>query len=76
MKEWRVANAAWAAEKRKIESNGKIDLSERRASLSSLGEEPERPLAPFLVTGDLTVEGLPRLACSQRKVERLPPVTV
>ncbi len=57
-KEWRIAFAAWSAEKRKIEGNGKIDFAERKSRLAFLGDEPVRPLAPFLVTGDLTVEGL------------------
>jgi hypothetical protein len=58
MKVWRVACAAWASEKRKIEGNKGIDLSARRELLASLGDEPERPLSPFVVTGDLTIEGL------------------
>jgi Protein of unknown function (DUF3987) len=58
MKTWRVAHAAWGAEKRKIEGNSKLDFSERKERLAALGEEPERPLTPLLVTGNLTVEGL------------------
>ncbi|MCI0599952.1 MAG: DUF3987 domain-containing protein [Beijerinckiaceae bacterium] len=58
MKMWRVAHAAWVAEKRKIEGNGKLAFFERKERLAAIGEEPERPLAPLLVTGNLTVEGL------------------
>jgi hypothetical protein len=58
MKAWRVAYAAWAAEKRKIEGNGKIDFVERKDRLAALGPEPEKPLEPLFVSGDLTLEGL------------------
>jgi hypothetical protein len=57
-KEWKHAFAAWSAQKRKIEAEPKLELSERKSRLVSLGDEPERPLSPFIVTGDLTVEGL------------------
>ena len=64
--------AAWSAEKRKIEGDRKIDFAERKSRLAFLGEEPEKPLSPFLTSGDLTMEGLAknwqphirRLACS------------
>jgi hypothetical protein len=58
MKVWRIENAAWAAEKRKIESNSKIDFAERWDRLAALGPELEKPLEPLLVSGDLTLEGL------------------
>jgi hypothetical protein len=58
MKDWRIASAAWAAEKKKIEGDRKIDYDARLDALSRLGEEPAKPLAPFLTTGDLTLEGL------------------
>lgn len=58
LKEWKIVNAAWCAEKRKIEANKTIDMSTRRERLAQLGEEPAKPLAPFLITGDLTLEGL------------------
>jgi hypothetical protein len=58
MKSWRVEHSAWAAEKRKIEGDRNIGLSVRRDRIRSLGDEPEKPLSPFLVIGDLTVEGL------------------
>src|ERR1700730_4694771 len=42
IKEWRIAYAAWSAEKRKIEGDSKIDFIERKSRLTLLGEEPER----------------------------------
>lgn len=58
MKDWRVDFAAWSAEKKKIEGNGKIVLPERKSQLASLGDEPAKPLLAYLTTDDLTVEGL------------------
>jgi hypothetical protein len=40
------------------ESNGKIDFSQRKSQLAALGPEPEKPLEPLLMSGDLTLEGL------------------
>jgi hypothetical protein len=57
LREWRIEHAAWSAEKRKIES-GKSDFSQRKADLASLGDEPERPLEPNLLSDSPTVEGL------------------
>jgi hypothetical protein len=45
---------SWAAQKRKIEGE-KTDLSKRKSLLNLLGDEPPKPLAPFLVTSDLTI---------------------
>jgi Protein of unknown function (DUF3987) len=58
MKAWCAAYSAWAAEKRKIEGDRKIGFAERKARLSALGAEPDKPLEPLLVSGDLTIEGL------------------
>ena len=58
MRTWRVEFSAWNAERKKIEGNSKIDLPERKRLLEWLGDEPPKPLAPFLVTGDPTIEGL------------------
>ena len=58
LKDWRIAQAAWSAEKHKIEGDRKSDFDDRKARLSLLGSEPEKPLSPFLVTGDFTIEGL------------------
>jgi len=58
MKQWKVEQAAWTAQKRKVENDGKLDLDGRKSSLALLGDESPKPLAPFLHTGDLTAEGL------------------
>jgi Protein of unknown function (DUF3987) len=58
MKDWKHACAAWAAEKRKIEADKKIDFQERKNRLVLLGDEPIKPLSAFLTTGDMTIEGL------------------
>jgi Protein of unknown function (DUF3987) len=57
LREWKIEHAAWSAEKRKIES-GKSDFSQRKADLASLGDEPEKPLEPNLLSDGPTVEGL------------------
>jgi hypothetical protein len=57
LREWRIEHAAWSAEKRKIEG-GKSDLLQRKADLASLGDEPEKPLEPNLLSDSPTVEGL------------------
>jgi hypothetical protein len=58
LKEWKIASAAWNAEKRKVENDKRLDYDQRREKLTRLGEDPAKPLAPFLTTGDLTLEGL------------------
>ena len=58
MTDWRSAQGAWAAEKKRIEGDKTLNLEARKQKLQSLGDEPPRPLSPFLVTGDLTIEGL------------------
>src|ERR1700730_8142606 len=37
---------------------GSIRTFRTRCRLAFLGEEPEKPLSPFLTSGDLTMEGL------------------
>jgi hypothetical protein len=49
MRAWRIHQAAWAAQKRKIEITSKLDLVGRTAALQALGPEPERPLFPILI---------------------------
>jgi hypothetical protein len=61
MREWRIAQAAWAAQKRKIETDRKLDIAKRRAELQVLGPEPERPLYPILIVPEPTIEGLTRM---------------
>jgi Protein of unknown function (DUF3987) len=58
IKKWKHTYAAWAAEKRKIEADRKCDFVGRKSRLVALGDEPDRPLSAFLVTANLTVEGL------------------
>lgn len=57
MREWRIEHAAWLAEQRKIEGS-KSDFSQRKADLAQLGDEPERPLEPNVLSESPTVEGL------------------
>lgn len=58
MKRWTINCAAWSAEKRKIEAEKKLDYAARKERLTELGDAPEKPLHPFIVTGDLTPDGL------------------
>lgn len=58
IEEWRISHAVWDGERRKIEGNKKVDRLGRHALLADLGPEPARPLSPFLVTSDLTLDGL------------------
>jgi hypothetical protein len=55
---WKLAMSAWAAEKKKIESDKKLIYAERRDKLERLGEEPLQPLFPLLTAPDPTIEGL------------------
>jgi hypothetical protein len=55
---WSIAFAAWNAERKKIESDKKLDFESRKAKLRNLGPEPNRPLHPFLTAPDPTIEGL------------------
>ena len=57
-RDWKIDQAAWAATKRRIEHDQKIDHSERRDRLAELGDEPRRPLSPVLTSGDITPDGL------------------
>ena len=57
-REWKIACAAWNAEKRKIEADKKLDFDQRRKSLAEIGPEPEPPLHPFLTAPEPTIEGL------------------
>lgn len=58
IRSWKLDHAAWAATKRKIENDAKIEHDERRSRLEELGDEPARPLAPVLTSGDVTPDGL------------------
>lgn len=58
MKAWRIEYGAWSAEKKKIEAEKKTDFAARKEALAQLGSEPDKPLHPFLVTADMTPDGL------------------
>ncbi len=58
VKDWRATRDAWACERKKIEADKKLGFDARKQALAQLGDEPPKPLAPFLHTGDFTVEGL------------------
>ena len=55
---WAASNAAWAADKRKIEADKNLDREARRLALEELGPEEPPPLQPMLVMPDPTLEGL------------------
>ena len=57
-REWKIAYAAWNAEKKKIEADKKLNIDQRRQSLADIGPEPEQPLYPFLTAPEPTIEGL------------------
>lgn len=57
-KEWAISISAYNAEKKKIESDRKMDFDARRRALIDLGPEPQRPLHPFLTAPEPTIEGL------------------
>jgi hypothetical protein len=58
LKRWSVVHSAWAAEKRKIENDKRLDFHSRKVALSTLGAGPEPPLEAFLTAPDPTLEGL------------------
>jgi hypothetical protein len=55
---WKIAIGAFNAEKKKIEGDRKRDFDARKAALTALGSEPEKPLHPFLTAPEPTIEGL------------------
>lgn len=57
-REWSIAIAAYNAEKKKVENDRKMDFDARKAALTALGPEPEKPLHPFLTAPEPTIEGL------------------
>lgn len=58
VREWRIALAAWNAERKKIESDKKTDFNGKSAALEMLGSEPLPPLSPLLSMSDLTLDGI------------------
>lgn len=67
LEQWKLATAAWQAQKRKIEGIKDLTLDERRHELEALGPEPKEPICPILITGDITPDGL------TKNWHRLPP---
>jgi hypothetical protein len=57
----RIKQAAWAAEKRRIENSRSLARESREAALFELGPEPEGPILPILTAPDPTVEGLAKI---------------
>lgn len=57
-REWSIAIAAYNAEKKKVENDRKMNFDARKAALTALGPEPEKPLHPFLTAPEPTIEGL------------------
>ena len=55
---WDVKQAAWKAERKKIEGDKKLDRFAREDALTRLGPEPLPPLQPFLTAAEPTIEGL------------------
>lgn len=56
--DWIIEHAAWAAERKKVESNRKLGFADRKAHLTDLGPEPLPPLHPVLTSAEPTFEGL------------------
>ncbi len=56
--EWLIKNAAYQAEKRKIETKQSLKHDERESKLRELGREPLKPLEPALTVPEPTIEGL------------------
>jgi len=57
---------AWENQRKRIESNRVFDLETQSRELEKLGPAPEKPMAPFLTTGDLTIEGLAKIWANAR----------
>lgn len=58
IQEWEIRRVAYVAQKKKIEMDKSLSLSERENELRALGKEPDAPLSPTLLAPDPTVEGL------------------
>lgn len=58
MQAYKISATAWQAEKRRIESDKRLDFREKSAALTNIGPEPLPPLAPFLIVNDMTLDGL------------------
>ncbi|MDI9849989.1 YfjI family protein [Rhodoblastus sp. 17X3] len=58
LESWRIAQAAWAAQHRKIENDKALDRIERESGLLALGPAPAEPIKPLLTAPEPTVEAL------------------
>ncbi|WP_152048271.1 YfjI family protein [Aureimonas psammosilenae] len=58
IKDWSIEAAAWQAQRKKIEADKKLNYSGQMDELRALGDEPPRPLFPFITAPDPTIEGL------------------
>jgi hypothetical protein len=58
LESWRIAQAAWAAQHRKIENDKTLDRIERESELVALGPAPVEPIKPLLTAPEPTVEAL------------------
>lgn len=57
VREYKASHAAWEAEKKKVERDGKISHDERRQRLREL-REPDVPMAPVIRAKEPNLEGL------------------
>ncbi len=55
---WRISQAAWAAQHRKIENDKGLERLAREADLAALGRAPVEPIQPLLTAPEPTVEAL------------------
>jgi hypothetical protein len=62
----KARSLAWESQRKRVENNRVMDLPAQARELEKLGGPPEKPMAPFLTTGDLTIEGLTRIWNSAR----------
>jgi Protein of unknown function (DUF3987) len=56
--DWRISQAAWAAQQRKVENDRNLDRPGREAELAALGNAPIEPIKPLLTAPEPTVEAL------------------
>jgi Protein of unknown function (DUF3987) len=55
---WRISQAAWSAQHKKIENDKRLDQMAREAELAALGPAPIEPIRPLLTAPEPTVEAL------------------
>ncbi|MCW2283792.1 hypothetical protein M2323_001776 [Rhodoblastus acidophilus] len=57
-KAWKISNAAWTAQHKKIENDKVLDKEQRMEELAALGDAPVEPIKPLLTAPEPTVEAL------------------